>query len=189
MRATSGSENFSAGAGWQSDRRHGHRERHRRADLSGTHQFANPSVSVAPGLIALARIFRALRSVVLYIAIEDAVKMFFVYAPEGPYRAKPALAKTTSSLPFFFLICSKRRSRSSSFATSPEPGDLGDARAGEPAQISVDDYAIEAVVCKNKQAGKRLRKEFHRTSVPRFCLENLIFGQTAGGIQISNIFG
>jgi hypothetical protein len=45
------------------------------------------------------------------------------------------------------------------------------------------------MVYKNKQARKQLCEEFHRSPVLRFCLENLIFGQTAGGIQISNIFG
>jgi hypothetical protein len=40
-------------------------------------------------------------------------------------------------------------------------------RAPQPAQISVDDYAVEAVVYKNQQAGKQLCERF----------------------QISNIFG
>ena len=62
-------------------------------------------------------------------------------------------------------------------------------RARQPAQIPVDDDAVETVVYKNQQAGKQLCEKFHRSSVLRFCLDNLIFGQTTGGIKISNIFG
>src|SRR6266481_3628828 len=62
-------------------------------------------------------------------------------------------------------------------------------RTRQPAQISVDDYAVESVVYRNQQAGKQLCEEFHRSSVFRSCLDNLIFGQTTGGIKISNMFG
>src|SRR6267142_1347718 len=62
-------------------------------------------------------------------------------------------------------------------------------RARQPAQISVDDYAVEAVVYKDQQAGKQLCEEFHRSSLLRSCLNNSIFGPTAGGIKISNMFG
>jgi hypothetical protein len=45
------------------------------------------------------------------------------------------------------------------------------------------------VVYKNQQAGKQLCEEFHRSSVLLSGLDNLIFGQTTGGIKISNMFG
>jgi hypothetical protein len=62
-------------------------------------------------------------------------------------------------------------------------------RARQPAQISVDDDAVEAVVYKDQQAGKQLCEKFHRSSVLRSCLDNMIFGQTTGGIKISNMLG
>jgi hypothetical protein len=62
-------------------------------------------------------------------------------------------------------------------------------RPRQPAQLSVDDYAVEAVVYKDQQAGEQLCEKFHRSSVLRSCLDNLIIGQAARGIKISNIFG
>ena len=59
----------------------------------------------------------------------------------------------------------------------------------KPAQVAMDDDAVEAVVYKDQQAGIQLCEEFHRSSDLRSCLDNLIFGQTTGGIKISNMFG
>jgi hypothetical protein len=53
----------------------------------------------------------------------------------------------------------------------------------------MDDDAVETVVYKNQQAGKQLGEKFHRSSGLRSCLDNLIIGQTTGGIKISNMFG
>jgi hypothetical protein len=53
----------------------------------------------------------------------------------------------------------------------------------------LDDYAVEAMVYKNQQAGKQLCEKFHRSSVLRSCLDNLIFGQTTGGIKTANMLG
>ena len=60
--------------------------------------------------------------------------------------------------------------------------------ARQPAQIPMDDDAVETVVYKNQQAGKQLGEQFHRSSGLRSCLDNSIFGQTTGGIKISNMF-
>ena len=62
-------------------------------------------------------------------------------------------------------------------------------RPGQPAEIPVDDDAVEAVVYKNQQAGKQLCEKFHRSPTLRSCLDNSIIGQATGGIKISNIFG
>src|SRR5258707_10253483 len=59
----------------------------------------------------------------------------------------------------------------------------------QAAQVTMDDDAVEAVVYKDQQAGIQLCEKFHRSSLLRSCVDNLIIGQTAGGIKISNIFG
>jgi hypothetical protein len=53
----------------------------------------------------------------------------------------------------------------------------------------MDDNAVETVVYKHQQAAKQLREPFHRSSSPWSRLDNKIIGQTAGGSQISNMFG
>jgi hypothetical protein len=55
-------------------------------------------------------------------------------------------------------------------------------------RLSMDDYAVEAVVFKNQQAGKQLYEKCHRPSVPPWCLDSSIIGQTAFATDISNNF-
>jgi hypothetical protein len=62
-------------------------------------------------------------------------------------------------------------------------------RARQPARVPVDDHAVEAVVYKDRQAGKQLCDKFYRSPVLRSCLDNPIAGRAPGGIKISNMFG
>jgi glycerol-3-phosphate dehydrogenase len=58
----------------------------------------------------------------------------------------------------------------------------------QAAEVPVNDDAVEAVVYQYKQAAKQLGERLHRSS-SRSRFVNMIIGQTAGGVKISNMFG
>ena len=62
-------------------------------------------------------------------------------------------------------------------------------RSRQERQVPEDDHAVEAVVYKHHQAAKQLGKGFHRSPPVVLRLSNEIIGETAGGNQISNMFG
>jgi hypothetical protein len=107
-----------------------------------------------------------------------------------PYRPARSIRRNASTQPRYSPV----RLLNAALSTTAKADHVSEKvdhlfRARQPAQISVDDDAVEAVVYKNQQAGKQLCENFHRSSGLRSCLDNSIIVPTAVGIKISNIFG